>query len=116
MPREFLTTEERKFKDNMQKASKLKSIILGRGDDGPFSFIIGRNQRVVSEHDFVDSLVQAGFAQNSDEAREDVLPRMEKRDMCYKVARSSEITYSIGVNKVSDGSGNEAYRVSRFIG
>jgi hypothetical protein len=116
----FLTDDEWRI----QQANKLKSIVLGRGDDGPLGAIselfhnkldniAGRTERVVSVDEFVTDLVEAGFAKNPDEARQ-LLPNMRERTLNYKV--TPEISYSIRIMHVKNYIGVEGYRISRFIG
>ena len=125
MSNTYKTETEWELENELEKANKLKTLILGRGDDGVLSAIsgifddrlssvAGKNERVVSVDDFVDYLVQSGFARNSYEAREEVLPKMENQRMNYRVTQNC--SWSLRINKVRDGEGNSAYRVSRFIG
>jgi hypothetical protein len=124
MTNEFLTDDEWRIQNEIEKANKLKSLILGRGDDGPLGAIselfrnklesvAGRTERVVSVDEFVNCLVQAGFANTSNEAKQ-ILPSMYERTMNYKV--TPNLSYSIRIMKVSNNTGIEKYRVSRFIG
>ncbi len=129
---EYLTENEWKSREEIVRASRLKEIILGRGDHtlllnlfsesigmgNIFSKIIGRNERIVSTDELVNYLVQAGYAENSDKAREEVLPTMDGRLMEYK--RKSFMfgilpkrTPQIGIRKVEDKAGRKVYKVVR---
>ncbi|MFH1332070.1 MAG: hypothetical protein ABIH63_02180 [archaeon] len=126
MAKEYLTDEEWKNQEEMQRANHLKCLILGKGDDGLLSAVsellgnrlestAGRNERVVPVSDFIDYLIQTGFAKNPDEAKEKALPMMKERRMCYKV--TPNLSYSIRIRKVSDNpNGSEFYKVSRYMG
>jgi len=122
---EYLTEDELRIEEEREKVNRLKCLVLGRGDDGPLAAIsklfgnilesvAGRNERVVSVDDFVTYLVQAGLTTNPDKARQEVLPIMENRRMCYKV--TPDLSHSIHISKVRTSEGREGYRVSRYIG
>ena len=130
----YLTETEWQISEDEGKAARLKNIVLGRGHDGPLSAIsnlslknkitrhfgkkfvniTGRNDAVISRDTFVQALVEAGFAKNTEEAIQQVLPSMEDTKLDYQT--TGEGSYKLHIQKVTNREKTkEAYRLSRII-